>query len=299
MNAFLNGFGRGLGLGFGFSFMNWCCPSPFYMGWGMPMPPIFTGMFGGYSSMMPQNNVYYYYGQGSGDGIGDTYMPSRAKTVTTQDNEYEVNATKGQETGQVEPPKVSEKGQTLYNRWSKLKGVSEDLTPKFCDKVIEVANNVKCDPEDLMAILYVESRFDHTFTSKSNDKKDDYTGLIRFKQEDRKAADETNVSGLDVTNTELKNMTAIEQLDYVEKYISNRKSNTENALTLEDLARMICYEKEEAGTKKMLYAKSGTKAYGKNRNLDSDPETKKKDDVIDCNELVAGLIQIKEEIYRR
>ena len=295
MNAFLNGFGRGLGLGFGFSFMNWCCPSPFYMGWGMPMPPIFTGMFGGYSPMMmPQNNVYYYYGKGGGDGIGDTYTPSRAKTVTTQDAEYKV-ATKEQKPIKEEPPKVSKEGQILYNRWSMLKVVSEDLTPEFCDKVIKVANNVKCKPEDLMAILYVESRFDHTFTSKSNDKEDTYVGLIRFKHKDRDTSHEDSV-GLDVTISELKNMTAIEQLDYVEKYISKRKKEQNAALTLENLAEMICYE--EAETNKMLYAKSGTEAYSKNKNFNNvDTDKNKKDKVIDYNELVAGLEQIKCNIY--
>ena len=300
MSAFWNGFGQGFGFGFGFNFMNWCC-NPFFMGYGMGMGmsmPMFGGwgmpMFGGWG--MPSNN-FYYVPNYSGQSIYD-YSPAGGGGVSGNFDELTLTKTENGNVKKEEPkseqPKVSEEAQTLYNRYHKLDGVSSDLTPEFCDKVIEVANNVNCQPEDLMAIIYAESRFDHTFTSKSNDKKDVYVGLIRFKHNDRCPIDHEGqqILGLDVTVSELKGMSAIEQLEYVKEYIMAHKSNSAAELTLEGLAAMICTTEGES----TYYAKKGTAAYSNNKKFDiptGDGNKKKVDKVITQDELVNGLEKLK------
>jgi hypothetical protein len=77
----------------------------------------------------------------------------------------------------------------------------------FINKVKEVAPRVGLDPNWLMAIIYFETAgtFSPSITNPLG-----YIGLIQFGASARKT--------LGVTKEKLKAMTAVEQLDYVEKY---------------------------------------------------------------------------------
>lgn len=83
----------------------------------------------------------------------------------------------------------------------------------FVIKVREVSNRLGIDPNWLMAIMYTESA--RTF-SPSIQNSIGATGLIQFMP--------STARGLGTTTTELKNMSAVEQLDYVEKYLSVYKN---------------------------------------------------------------------------
>lgn len=92
--------------------------------------------------------------------------------------------------------------------------IYEDKVPKsfrseFVDKVKEIAPRVGLDPNWLMAIMYFETAgtFSPSITNKLG-----YVGLIQLGADARDT--------LDVTAQELKDMTAVEQLDYVEKYFN-------------------------------------------------------------------------------
>jgi hypothetical protein len=82
----------------------------------------------------------------------------------------------------------------------------------FVNKVKEIAPKVGLDPNWLMAIMYFESggTFSPSITNSLG-----YVGLIQFGEDARK--------NLGVTKEQLKSMSAVEQLDYVEKYFNMYK----------------------------------------------------------------------------
>jgi hypothetical protein len=78
----------------------------------------------------------------------------------------------------------------------------------FVNKVREVSTRLDIDPNWLMAIMYWESA---SSFSPSIQNSIGATGLIQFIP--------STARGLGTTTTELKNMSAVNQLDYVEKYL--------------------------------------------------------------------------------
>lgn len=89
----------------------------------------------------------------------------------------------------------------------------------FVKKVREVSNRLDINPNWLMAIMYSESA--RTF-SPSIQNSIGATGLIQFMP--------STAKGLGTTTTELKNMSAVEQLDYVEKYLNVYKNKLKSYL---------------------------------------------------------------------
>ena len=87
--------------------------------------------------------------------------------------------------------------------------VPQAYRQKFVQKVKEIAPKVGLDPNWLMAIMYFETA--GTFSSSITNSLG-YVGLIQFGASARET--------LGVTKEELKSMSAIEQLDYVEKYFN-------------------------------------------------------------------------------
>ena len=92
--------------------------------------------------------------------------------------------------------------------------IYEDKVPAsyrsdFVNKVQEIAPRVGLDPNWLMAIIYFETAgtFSPTITNNLG-----YIGLIQLGAEARDT--------LGITASELKNMTAVEQLDVVEEYFN-------------------------------------------------------------------------------
>lgn len=90
--------------------------------------------------------------------------------------------------------------------------LDKKLGDGFCTKVEAIAKKVKCNPNDLLAIMFSESGI--------NPKKIGYngaTGLIQFMPSTMKA--------YGVTSEKLKSLSAIQQLDYVERlFMENKKS---------------------------------------------------------------------------
>jgi hypothetical protein len=79
----------------------------------------------------------------------------------------------------------------------------------FVEKVKEIAQRIDVDPNWLMAIMYFETAgtFKPSITNSLG-----YVGLIQFGAEARKT--------LGVSKAKLQSMSAVEQLDYVEKYFN-------------------------------------------------------------------------------
>ena len=98
----------------------------------------------------------------------------------------------------------------------KFSGKKEKLTDEkkeneFLRKTKRIARQINCDYRDLLALMNSESGIRHTAVNKSSNA----TGLIQFTPQ--------TARDLGTSVEELKNMTALEQLDYVKKYLEKYK----------------------------------------------------------------------------
>ncbi len=82
----------------------------------------------------------------------------------------------------------------------------------FSTRLEEVAANINCDPNDLLAMMYSESGLNPQATNAGSNA----TGLIQFIP--------STLSGLGYTTSQIKSMTPVQQLDVVEKFYQNNKS---------------------------------------------------------------------------
>lgn len=88
------------------------------------------------------------------------------------------------------------------------------LDKAFLNKVKEISARIGCNYKDLLAIMNSESGLNPQAVNKNGGA----TGLIQFMPSTAKS--------LGTTTEALKNMTAIQQLDYVEKFLVNAKNKS-------------------------------------------------------------------------
>lgn len=158
--------------------------------------------------------------------------------------------------------KISYDATELKNTWSKKK---KGLSNAFYNKVVDVAKNVNCSPNDLMALMYSESRLDASAVNK----KSRATGLIQFMPNTAKS--------LGTSVEALRNMPAEEQLKYVEKYLLAQKRASKlgnsqlDAGTLYTLTFLPAYANKE-----VLATKSNDPKgyYSQNKGLDKNKDGK-------------------------
>lgn len=132
------------------------------------------------------------------------------------------------------------------------------LDKNFLNRVKEIANNLNCNYEDLLAIMNSESGLN----SKAVNPKGGATGLIQFMPETARS--------LGTTTEALRNMSPIEQLGYVEKYLQKVKASAgfgQQKLSAGDLYALVFMP---ANAKKNTLATAGTKAYAYNKGVDRD-----------------------------
>lgn len=105
------------------------------------------------------------------------------------------------------------------------------VSPEFRAKVILIANRLGCNPSDLMACMAWESgrSFD---PGKKNMAGSGATGLIQFMPD--------TATGLGTSTAELSRMTAVQQLDWVEKYFQPYRGKLHD---LSDLYMAILWPK--------------------------------------------------------
>jgi len=148
---------------------------------------------------------------------------------------------------------ISYDAKALKAKWSKKQ---PQLTDKFYSRVIEISKKVKCSPDDLMALMNLETR--RTFSPSEKNPKSTATGLIQFTEGTAKT--------LGTSIPKLKKMTPVEQLDYVEKYLTYWKKevgfSNDKQLSAGDLYALVAQPKN--ATKEVLIV-AGTEAYEKNK----------------------------------
>lgn len=148
----------------------------------------------------------------------------------------------------------------------------------FKTKVEQVAKNLVCKPEDLLALMNSESGLNAKAQNKSGQ---GAVGLIQFTEP---AIKELNRHGINITKEQLLNMDEVEQMDYVEKYLKIAKSykfSDDCPLSAGDL-----YAINYLPGKASLYnlASRGDIYYEANKGLDAD-----KDGVITKDDLAKRL----------
>lgn len=140
-----------------------------------------------------------------------------------------------------------------YNRVRGVEG-NAHVTPEFLREMEGVAQRVGARPEDLMAVMALESN--RTFAPDVRNADTGATGLIQFMP--------STARGLGTTTDALAGMSATDQLRYVERYLAPRRGHIGN---LEGLYTSILYGSPQDDPARVLWSR-GTEAYGDNHGLD-------------------------------
>ncbi|HST51854.1 MAG TPA: peptidoglycan-binding protein [Pyrinomonadaceae bacterium] len=132
----------------------------------------------------------------------------------------------------------------------------ENTSDEFRQKVIQIASNLQIDPNFLMAIMSFESGASFS-PSKKNAAGSGAVGLIQFMPKTAKA--------LGTSTQELAAMTAVRQLDFIEKYFTLFKGRLK---TIEDAYMAVLLPTAVGkGPGFVLFTRPG-KAYTQNKGLD-------------------------------
>ena len=134
-----------------------------------------------------------------------------------------------------------------------IENVSED----FKDKVMQIADRLGTNPNFLMAVMSFESA--GTFSPSVKNRFTGATGLIQFMP--------STARGLGTTIDALAQMTAEEQLDYVEKHFSPFKNRLKS---VEDVYMTVLWPRAVGKGSDYVLFERGSAAYRQNSGLDID-----------------------------
>lgn len=141
-----------------------------------------------------------------------------------------------------------------YNRIQGLQS-SPHVTPAFISKVEAMAERLGTQPEYLLAVMSFESGFSPSIRNHAGS---GATGLIQFMP--------GTAAELGTTTDALARMSAVDQLDYVERYFNNR-SDPGQLDTLEGVYTTVLYGSPRPDPDSTLFSQ-GTAAYRMNAPLD-------------------------------
>ena len=147
---------------------------------------------------------------------------------------------------------------TPPKRWLAWAG-HNNVTREFCLKVIDISIRLGVNPDHLMACMAFETGPKMRFLpSARNMAGSSGTGLIQFMS--------STAKGLGTTTSALAAMSALEQLDWVEKYFEPYKGRMK---TLEDLYMAILWPAAVGKEPGYVLFRKGTLAYTQNAGLDA------------------------------
>jgi hypothetical protein len=129
------------------------------------------------------------------------------------------------------------------------------VSPVFCEKVIGIAARLGVDPNFLMAVMAFESG--GTFSPSVKNKFSGATGLIQFMPK--------TAAGLGTSLAQLAQMTAEEQLEFVERHFRPFRGRLK---TLEDTYMAVLLPVAVGKPNDHVLFRQGTKAYDQNKGLD-------------------------------
>lgn len=246
------------------------------------------------SYLMARNNIFEQcYRRYSGNAYENpnTYTPSDLDTVTVGESVIDIdNGTKiEQNSQQTQQTQQTQKAQQTHQiQQQKIEPEREIVIPKtvrtnsaIINRIKQVAKNLNCNYEDLMAVINSESAFDpQAGYNKKTGKIGPAVGLLQFT---KSSVNELNkVYGLNLTKEKILNMSSLEQLDLVEKYLliaKRYKFSRDAKLSAADLyaitflpgranSEILCREGERGSDGKLL------NYYESNRGLDINNDKK-------------------------
>jgi hypothetical protein len=135
--------------------------------------------------------------------------------------------------------------------------------PAFKQKVVAIAGRLGCDPSDLMAVMAFETG--ESFAPDKRNTVSGATGLIQFMK--------ATAEGLGTTQEKLAAMTAVEQLDFVERHIRGNSRGLAR-LTLSDLYMTVLLPSAVGRPESHPLFVAPSTAYEQNRGLDIDRDGK-------------------------
>lgn len=138
----------------------------------------------------------------------------------------------------------------------KNSAVRAELGDDFLKKVKEVAKRLNCNYKDLIGLMNSESGLN----PRARNKRSRATGLIQFMP--------STARELGTTVDELQNMSAIDQLDYVEKYLANAKRIRFGSKEKLDAGELYALTYLPARANRSVLAQRGEKYYSWNKGLD-------------------------------
>lgn len=157
------------------------------------------------------------------------------------------------------------------------------VNESFRSKLFEICSNLGWTENHagwLMACMAFETG--RTFSPNVRNPTSSATGLIQFMS--------ATARGLGTTTTALVRMSAVQQLDYVEKYF---KPYARSIRSLDDMYMAILWPKGIAQPLEYILWKTGTRAYAVNRGLDSNRDGK-----VTKSEAAAKVRQLYHEGFR-
>ena len=147
---------------------------------------------------------------------------SSNKSLTTRTVTQSEQVLANEEVVPTEPMAEAEKSTPKYKPiYEQIAGAH--LNKAFLNKTKQVANAIGCDYEDLLAVMNSESTLNPKSEHKNKYGEVTAVGLIQFTK-DYAIPDLNRTFGLNLSVEKIKNMSALDQLDLVQKYYEMNKS---------------------------------------------------------------------------
>lgn len=280
----------------GFNFNMNYCSNPFSMGCmnmnprlnffmglaagtsGLPMMPMYgmpmgCSLFSNQAFMMPSMNYsstslfqYNNFNMGMGSFSPMAFMPAYIPrlTFTPPMPSFIANGFGANLNFNFEHQGVSESQEAGAGpEGTRLQRDKNLYGPEFLNKVKQVAKRINCNYRDLLGVMNSESGI----RADAKNPNGSATGLIQFM--------ESTARGLGTTTAALRQMTPIQQLDYVEKFFVKNKAaagfGANDKLTAGDLYALTFLP---ARAKREELTSSGENYYNSNRGLDTNKDGK-------------------------
>lgn len=231
-----------------------------------------------FNMFQPQNYANQFY---PAQNYRQFYNPVNPFTFYPRQNfnqsDNSTNQSKNDGKGSV--GEIDKKGEKL-----KGKGKGSAYGPEFLAKAKKIAQEIDCDYKDLIAVMNSESGLNTKAVNPSSKA----TGLIQFMPQYSKQV-------VGKTTQELYNMSPLEQLDYVEKYLKVCKKTykVSGRLSAGQLYTLVF---TPAYVKREVLATKGEEFYSSNKGLDvnkdgkitmTDLSNKVRESLVDDNSFLA------------
>jgi len=254
--------------------------SPYFSGWNLDVPVV-PDFSVDPLSVYEQDKTY----------ISDIFGLSITKKVSQSDNvahgvsaradysSVEVGSSK-KVSASANSAEVEKPAKTKTYNYIHEQIAGSHLTKEFLNKTKEVARNIGCDYQDLLAVMNSESSLNPRSEHKNKYGKVTAVGLIQFTR-DAAIPEMNKVYGLNLTVEKIKNMSAIEQLDLVQKYYEMNKRNMPSGkLSAADLYSVTFLPARASREVLCRKGEAGNSYYESNKGLDINADKKiTKDDL--------------------